>query len=69
MCSQEWLRTVNMPLIDEEPYDGTQEYSSFWEGYSKYRGDAQAPASQALIAGLTGFVAEAAVPRFISKSG
>ena len=58
-----------MALENEDYYDGTQTYSSFWEGYSKYRGEAQAPASQALLAGLTGFVAEAAVPRFVTKSG
>ena len=69
MCSQEWYRQVNMPLAGEAPYNGRQTYTSFWEGYSKYRGEAQAPANQALLAGLTGYVAEAAVPRFIDRFG
>ena len=40
MCSQEWYRQVNAPLESETPYDGSQSYSSFWEGYSLYRGQA-----------------------------
>jgi len=48
---------------------GSRVPNGYWSNYKKYWGKPQPPASQALAGGLTGYVAEAAVPRFVSKNG
>ena len=48
---------------------GPRADSTYWSDYATNWGAAQAPASQALVGNMRGFVAEAAVPRFVSKQG
>jgi hypothetical protein len=48
---------------------GPRVESGYWGRYQENWGQPQAPASQALLGGLQGFVAEAAIPRFITKNG
>ena len=43
--------------------------TGYWANYQEYWGQAQAPASQALAGNVQGFVAEAAIPRFVSNQG
>ena len=72
MCSQEWYRQVDseLGLIDEDRrLRGPRVESGFWQRYEETWGGAQPPASQALLGGLEGFVAEAAVPRFVDRLG
>ena len=48
---------------------GTRAKPGYWSRYANNWGQAQPPASQALLGGLQGYVAEAAVPRFVSRNG
>ena len=68
--SQEWYRRKEMTLgYSEFGLQYSRVPNGFWTNYKKYWGEPQPPASQILEAGLTGYVAEAAVPRFVSKNG
>ena len=72
MCSQEWYRQVGAPLggvDDGRRLLGPRAVSGYWSNYDVNRGRAQPPASQALLGKMRGFVAEAAVPRFVDKLG
>lgn len=68
MCSQEWYREKEMPFGYGQ-LSASRVPTGYWANYKKYWGAPQPPASQALEAGLSGYVAEAAVPRFVSKIG
>ena len=67
MCSQEWNREKGMSF--GYGLSASKVPNGYWANYKKYWGEPQPPASQALVAGLAGYVAEAAVPRFVSKNG
>lgn len=70
MCSQEWNRHVGLPLGSySEGLRASRVSTGWWSRYDVVRGSAQPPASQALEGGLSGFVAEAAIPRFVSRLG
>lgn len=43
--------------------------ADYWNNLKKYRDEAQAPASQAVLGGVSVFVAESAVPRFVKGDG
>jgi len=67
MCSQEWEREA--PLIQRQEGGRLLFPNDFFENFSEYRDKAQPPASQALLGNVSGYVAEAAVPRFVQGNG
>ena len=85
MCSQEWKRnapynlrnsfkwTPDTRLLMESNHHQLQSLSNpanndYWKIYLATP-QTTTPASIALFSGLTGFVAEAAIPRFINAAG